>query len=133
MRRSSICVAFHPSFLWLEASMAWRRLPRKTQRFTVIASEATKQSSLFSYPGLLRFARNDGGATAPCRRDTRVVANDPGEEFKQQREQTMSHLPPRPGCPPATFYPDPAIHALDPRFEKYWLKLSAVERLTPRL
>jgi len=21
--------------------------------------------------------------------------------------------------------PDPAIHALDPRFEKYWLKLSA--------
>src|SRR5256885_295135 len=30
---------------------------------------------------------------------------------------------------PATFYPDPAIHALDPRFEKYWLKLSAVERL----
>ncbi len=26
-------------------------------------------------------------------------------------------------------YPDPAIEALDPRFEKYWLKLSAVERL----
>ncbi len=23
-------------------------------------------------------------------------------------------------------YPDPAIEALDPRFEKYWLKLSAV-------
>ena len=29
----------------------------------------------------------------------------------------------------ASYYPDPAIHALDPRFEKYWLKLSAVERL----
>lgn len=26
-------------------------------------------------------------------------------------------------------YPDPAIEALDPRFEKYWIKLSAVERL----
>jgi gluconolactonase len=33
------------------------------------------------------------------------------------------------GWRPATYYPDPAIHALDPRFEKYWLKLSAVERL----
>ena len=33
----------------------------------------------------------------------------------------------------ATHYPDPAIHALDPRFEKYWLKLSAVERLTTGL
>ena len=29
--------------------------------------------------------------------------------------------------------PIPAIHALDPRFEKYWLKLSAVERLTTGL
>ena len=35
------------------------------------------------------------------------------------------------GWRPASYYPDPAIHALDPRFEKYWLKLSAVERLTP--
>lgn len=26
-------------------------------------------------------------------------------------------------------YPDPAIQALDPRFEKYWIKLSAVERI----
>src|SRR5262249_10120550 len=33
----------------------------------------------------------------------------------------------------ATHYPDPAIHALDPRFEKYWLKLSCVERLTTGL
>jgi gluconolactonase len=29
----------------------------------------------------------------------------------------------------ATRYPDPAIVALDPRFEKYWLKLSCVERI----
>ncbi len=40
---------------------------------------------------------------------------------------------PRPGWQPATHYPDPAIHALDPRFEKYWLKLSAVERLATGL
>ncbi len=26
-------------------------------------------------------------------------------------------------------YPDPAIEALDPRFDKYWIKLAAVERL----
>lgn len=31
--------------------------------------------------------------------------------------------------PPTARYPDPAITALDPRFEKYWLKLSAVERI----
>src|SRR5438445_10945912 len=37
------------------------------------------------------------------------------------------------GWRPATRYPDPAIHAIDPRFEKYWLKLSAVERLTAGL
>src|SRR3989442_1652128 len=37
------------------------------------------------------------------------------------------------GWRPATRYPDPAIHAIDPRFEKYWLKLSAVERLTTGL
>jgi gluconolactonase len=40
----------------------------------------------------------------------------------QQREQQMSDVKsPRAGWPPATYYPDPAIHALDPRFEKYWL------------
>lgn len=33
------------------------------------------------------------------------------------------------GWKPATRYPDPAIVALDPRFEAYWLKLTAVERL----
>ena len=37
------------------------------------------------------------------------------------------------GWRPAPHYPDPAIHALDPRFEKYWLKVSAVERLTTGL
>lgn len=37
------------------------------------------------------------------------------------------------GWQPATYYPDPAIKALDPRFEKYWLKLSAVERLATGL
>jgi gluconolactonase len=45
----------------------------------------------------------------------------------------MSEAKPRAGWQPATYYPDPAIHALDPRFEKYWLKLSAVERLTTGL
>ena len=40
---------------------------------------------------------------------------------------------PAAGWHPATCYPDPAIHALDPRFEKYWLKLSAVERLATGL
>jgi gluconolactonase len=45
----------------------------------------------------------------------------------------MSTAPPVPtfasGWQQATRYPDPAIVALDPRFEKYWLKLSCVERL----
>ena len=45
----------------------------------------------------------------------------------------MSDKPARPGWQPATQYPDPAIHALDPRFEKYWLKLSAIERLATGL
>jgi len=55
------------------------------------------------------------------------------EETQQQREQQMSEAKSRAGWQPATYYPDPAIHALDPRFEKYWLKLSAVERLTTGL
>jgi gluconolactonase len=33
------------------------------------------------------------------------------------------------GWQQATRYPDPAITALDPRFERYWLKLSCVERI----
>jgi hypothetical protein len=58
----------------------------------------------------------------------------PEREETQQRETPMNdHSAPSPGWRPATCYPDPAIHALDPRFEKYWLKLSAVERLTTGL
>ena len=50
-----------------------------------------------------------------------------------RRSCLMSTTPPVPtfanGWQQATRYPDPAIVALDPRFEKYWLKLSCVERL----
>src|SRR5271157_5609155 len=54
----------------------------------------------------------------------------PEREETQQREQQMSEAASqRAGWQPATYYPDPAIHALDHRFEKYSLKLSAVERL----
>jgi gluconolactonase len=38
-------------------------------------------------------------------------------------------LPTTAGWRPHPRYPDPAITALDPRFEQYWLKQSAVERL----
>jgi gluconolactonase len=38
-----------------------------------------------------------------------------------------------PGWQPASRYPDPAITALDPRFEKYWIKLGAVERIATGL
>src|ERR1700710_1358228 len=85
-RRSSICVAFLPSFLATE---------------------------------LRSWSDND---SKPNR-----------EETQQQREQQMPEEKPRAGCQRASYYPDPAIHALDPRFEKYWLKLSAVERLTTGL
>ncbi len=37
------------------------------------------------------------------------------------------------GWQPATRYPDPAITALDKRFEAYWIKLAAVERLATGL
>ena len=37
------------------------------------------------------------------------------------------------GWQQATRYPDPAIVALDPRFEKYWLKLSCVERIATNI
>jgi gluconolactonase len=33
------------------------------------------------------------------------------------------------GWKQSTRYPDPAITALDPRFEKYWVKLAVIERL----
>src|SRR2546423_7922535 len=62
-----------------------------------------------------------------------MIAN-PTVRETQQREQQMSDAAPHSaGWRPATYYPDPAIRALDPRFEKYWLKLSAVERLTTGL
>src|SRR5690349_13229042 len=67
--------------------------------------------------------------------DLRSVSDNDSKmrrEETSQREQQMSDTHPA-GWRPATFYPDPAIHALDPRFEKYWLKLSAVERLTTGL
>src|SRR5260221_7807812 len=71
-------------------------------------------------------------AVVACCRTTRVIANGPAR--KKQREPQMSDVnSPSQGWQPATYYPDPAIHALDPRFEKYWLKLSAVERLTTGL
>src|ERR1051325_6284805 len=58
----------------------------------------------------------------------------PTREETQQREQQMSDASSyAAGWRQATHYPDPAIHALDPRFEKYWLKLSCVERLTTGL
>src|SRR6266704_6434653 len=62
-----------------------------------------------------------------------MIAN-PTVRETQQRDQQMSDAASHSaGWRPATYYPDPAIHALDPRFEKYWLKLSAVERLTTGL
>src|SRR6185295_7017917 len=62
-----------------------------------------------------------------------MIANS-NAQGTQQREQQMSDAASHSaGWRPATYYPDPAIHALDPRFEKYWLKLSAVERLTTGL
>src|SRR3982074_3693520 len=62
-----------------------------------------------------------------------MIANS-NAQGTQQREQQMSDAASHSaGWPPATHYPDPAIHALDPRFEKYWLKRSAVERLTTGL
>src|ERR1700754_1960436 len=62
-----------------------------------------------------------------------MIAN-PNCEETQQREQQMSDASSyAAGWRQATHYPDPAIHALDPRFEKYWLKLSCVERLTTGL
>src|SRR6201996_4183925 len=73
------------------------------------------------------------GCGACCRSTTRI-ADRTYQEAAEQREQKMSKAAsPRPGWQPATCYPDPAIQALDPRFEKYWLKLSAVERLATGL
>src|SRR5258707_5450497 len=67
--------------------------------------------------------------TVACCQTVQMLAKTPRET--QQREQQMSEATSDScGWRPATRYPDPAIHAIDPRFEKYWLKLSAVARLT---
>src|SRR6201990_1706011 len=59
-----------------------------------------------------------------------MIADEHCPKSTEKREQQMSEATsPSAGWRPATYYPDPAIQALDPRFEKYWLKLSAVERL----
>src|SRR3978361_227163 len=63
----------------------------------------------------------------------RVNDSKPKPEETQQREQQMSESTERAGWRPATYYPDPAIHAVDQRFEKYWLKLSAIERIATGL
>jgi gluconolactonase len=52
---------------------------------------------------------------------------------KASSEKASSEKASSEGWRPATRYPDPCIHALDPRFEKYWLKLSSVERLATGL
>src|SRR5258707_13055411 len=66
--------------------------------------------------------------TVACCQTVQMLAKTPRET--QQREQQMSEATSDScGWRPATRYPDPAIHALDPRFEKYWLKLSAVAML----
>jgi gluconolactonase len=46
---------------------------------------------------------------------------------------TTDHQRRSEGWQPATRYPDPAITALDKRFEPYWIKLAAVERLATGL
>src|SRR5258705_12657110 len=70
--------------------------------------------------------------TVACCQTVQMLAKTRRETHK--REQQMSEATSDScGWRPATRYPDPAIHALDPRFEKYWLKLSAMERLTTGL
>ena len=59
-----------------------------------------------------------------------MIANGSARKRNSNENSKCPRQSPRAGWQPATYYPDPAIHALDPRFEKYWLKLSAVERLT---
>ena len=59
-----------------------------------------------------------------------MVVSNLASSSRSTQARTGSHAA---AWRPATHYPDAAIHALDPRFEKYWLKLSAVERLTTGL
>lgn len=52
-----------------------------------------------------------------------------GNGNKHNETQMSHHTPHAAGWQPASYYPDPAITALDPRFEKYWIKLGAIERI----
>ena len=62
-----------------------------------------------------------------------MIANQNARKRNNENSKCPKHHRTPAGWQPATYYPDPAIHALDPRFEKYWLKLSAVERLATGL
>ncbi|MGB8401189.1 hypothetical protein, partial [Bradyrhizobium sp.] len=53
-----------------------------------------------------------GETAVACRLTARMIANDPGEELKQQRERQRSEASSHSaGWQPASHYPDPAIHA----------------------
>ena len=59
-----------------------------------------------------------------------MIANQTARKRNNnENRKCPKHHPTRAGWQQATRYPDPAITALDPSFEKYWLKLSCVERL----
>src|SRR5262249_46006202 len=72
-----------------------------------------------------------------CTADLRSFAGSYSKltcEQTQKQEQPKSDAPSHSfGFHPDTCCSEPAIHAVDPRFEKYWLKLSAVERLATGL
>ena len=77
-------------------------------------------SSLFLCADLRSFADNDSKLKA-------------ARKHNNENSKCPRHRPIPPAGGRRAYYPDPAIHALDPRFEKYWLKLSAVERLATGL
>jgi gluconolactonase len=52
-----------------------------------------------------------------------------GEGRLDMSTDTTNQFPTSAGWRAYPRYPDPAIEALDPRFEKYWIMQSAVERL----
>jgi gluconolactonase len=60
-----------------------------------------------------------------------MLSAEQGEETKSRETYAMDQTTPTypNGWQAATRYPDPAITALDKRFEPYWIKLAAVERL----
>jgi gluconolactonase len=79
--------------------------------------------------------RPDAGLATEATRAYHRVTAVRGRTVRRSSEQGRGM--PHPNAPsidpngwrPATVYPDPHIRALDPSFEKYWIKLSAVERL----